>query len=61
MPGAVIYISDFQNKLAWKFDISVSLSQELLADPPTTRWIIGSSPLTTRWVIPLQTLTTHEH
>jgi len=24
MPGAVIYISDFQNKLAWKFDISVS-------------------------------------
>jgi hypothetical protein len=37
------------------------LSQELLADPPTTRWIIGSSPLTTRWVIPLQTPTTHEH
>jgi len=24
MPGAVIYISEFQNKLAWKFDISVS-------------------------------------
>ena len=22
--GAVIYISEFQNKLAWKFDISVS-------------------------------------
>ncbi len=24
VPGAVIYISEFQNKLAWKFDISVS-------------------------------------
>ena len=24
MPRAVIYISEFQNKLAWKFDISVS-------------------------------------
>ena len=24
MSGAMIYISDFQNKLAWKFDISVS-------------------------------------
>jgi hypothetical protein len=24
MPGAVIYISEFQNKLAWKFGISVS-------------------------------------
>ena len=26
MPGAVIYISEFQNKLAWKFGISVSVS-----------------------------------
>ena len=25
MPGAVIYISEFQNKVAWKFGISVSL------------------------------------
>ncbi len=24
MPRAMIYISEFQNKLAWKFDISVS-------------------------------------
>jgi hypothetical protein len=24
MPGAVIYISEFQNKLAWKFGTSVS-------------------------------------
>jgi hypothetical protein len=23
-PGAMIYISEFQNKLAWKFGISVS-------------------------------------
>ena len=27
MPGAMIYISEFQNKLAWKFDISVSKGQ----------------------------------
>jgi hypothetical protein len=26
MPRAVIYISEFQNKLAWKFDISVSVT-----------------------------------
>ena len=25
MSGAVIYISEFQNKLAWKFGISVSI------------------------------------
>jgi hypothetical protein len=24
MPGAVIYISEFQNKLVWKFGISVT-------------------------------------
>ena len=29
MPGAVIYISEFQNKLAWKFDISVSKGHTL--------------------------------
>ena len=27
MPGAMIYISEFQNKLAWKFDISVTKGQ----------------------------------
>ena len=27
MPRAVIYISEFQNKLAWKFDISVSVNK----------------------------------
>jgi hypothetical protein len=30
MPGAVIYISKFQNKLAWKFGISVSLQKQVL-------------------------------
>jgi hypothetical protein len=28
MSGAVIYISEFQNKLAWKLGISVSLALE---------------------------------
>ncbi len=27
MPGAVIYISEFQNKLAWKFGRSVSTNK----------------------------------
>jgi hypothetical protein len=28
MPGTVIYISEFQNKLAWKFGISVSFRED---------------------------------
>jgi len=46
MPGAVIYISEFQNKLAWKFDISVSpplsLSPSLpLCTAPTDTLTVG--------------------
>jgi hypothetical protein len=34
MPEAVIYISEFQNKLAWKFGLSVSTT--FFDEPPVT-------------------------
>jgi hypothetical protein len=41
MPGAVIYISEFQNKLAWKFGISVSVWKQF---GPKLIWAIALCP-----------------